>query len=393
MTKAERKRIAKIEKEQRLALHRLTSKKERERIARRAKKARKKLKSATGFIGDVNEPGAPGLPLTQAEENYRAASVAGDFAAMNSMLPFGPNNYRKSTPLGKYRFVVQNGAQVWIPFSEQDVINFLNGPWLIRNPQTGLAPLLHPRRKISFDKAAKIKKLTKRFQKAARKFRNTDMRHVSGFNVGEYTYKSGLDSTWVKVRAPVMVAVAIVASVYLGPGILQAVQTGLAKAGAALGVGGGTGAASGGAVATGTTATAKATFASKVFAGAKTLSGYVNNARTIKAVVKGEEIPPPVGVSGENFTEWAFKVAKDEAIKEYGRQLTKKEEADIKKEIRQLQAQLEPYTKNVPLESPPDLAEPLKKIQVIEQEKQAQTEQILKIAVPVGIAFLAMRGV
>jgi hypothetical protein len=117
MTKAEKKRAAKLAKEQRMALHRLTSKKERERIAKRAKKARKKLKSATGFVGDVNEVGPPGLPLTEAEEQFRQASVAGDLLAMNAMLPFGPNNWRSKIPLGKYRFVLQNGRQVWIPWT------------------------------------------------------------------------------------------------------------------------------------------------------------------------------------------------------------------------------------------------------------------------------------
>lgn len=393
MTKAEKKQAAKIAKQKRLALHRLTSKKERERIAKRAKKARKKLKSASGFVGDINEAGPPDLPLTQAEENYRQASLAGDFVAMNSMLPFGPNNYRTITPLGKYRFVIENGTQKWIPFTERDVINFLNGPWLIRNPQTGLAPLLHPRRKISFDKAAKIKQLTKRFEKAARQFPNTNMRHVSRFNVGEYTYKSGLDSTWVKVRAPVMIAVAIVASVYLGPAILQAVQAGLAKAGAALGVGAGGGTAGAGTAATAGGATAKATLASKVFAGAKTLSGYVNNARTAKAIIKGEEIPPPVGVSGNNFAEWTFKVAKDEAMKEYGRQLTKDEERDIKREIAALQNQLAPYVKDVPLEQPPEMIPEIKKIQDVEVVKDEKQKAMLQMLIPAAVGFLILRGV
>jgi hypothetical protein len=403
--KAEQKRLAKIEKEERRALHKLTSKKERKKIAKRAKKARKKLKSASGFIGDVNELGPPDLPLTPQEEIFRAASIAGDFSTMNQMLPFGPNNYRTRIPLGKYRFILENGQQKWIPFTERDVINFLNGPWLIRSPTTGLAPLLHPRRKKAFDKGAKVKKLTKRFEKAAKKYPATNMKHVSGFSVGEYTYKSGLDSTWVKVRAPVMIAVAIVASVYLGPAILQAVQAGLAKAGAALGMGasGGAGGAAaggaaaagtgGGAVATGSAVTAKATLASKVFAGAKTLSGYVNNARTAKAIIKGEEIPPPVGVSGENFAQWSFKVAQDEAIKAYGRKLTKDEERDIKREIAQLQSQLAPYVKDVPLEQPPEMIPEIKKIQDVEIVKDEKQKEMMQMLIPAAIGFLVLKGV
>lgn len=243
--KQEKKRLAKIEKAERLALHRLTSKKEREKIAKRAKKAKKKFSKglkkgrATGFTAELNKRGSVPFPLSAQAESLRAASVAGNFIAMNEIAPFGPAalTWAQWTPLGKYRFTLQNGKPVWIPWSEQDYTNFLNGPWLVRDPNTGLAPLLHPRRKVAFDKGAKLKKLVRNAEKSARKYPNTDPRHTSGLNVGEYTYKHGLDSTWVKIRAPVMIAVAIVASVYLGPAILQAVQAGLAKAGAALGMG------------------------------------------------------------------------------------------------------------------------------------------------------------
>ena len=395
--KAEQKRLAKLEKEERLALHKLTSKKERKKIAKRAKKARKKLKSATGFIGDVNEVGPPGLPLTEQEEQFRQASVAGDFNAMNAMLPFGPNNWRKSTPLGKYRFTLVNGQQVWIPWTEQDFINFLNGPWLIRNPQTGLAPLLHPKRKIKIDKAGKLKKYVKRQENAIKKHSPNDMRVITDITPGEYVYKSGEVSTWVKVRAPVMIAVAIVASVYLGPAILQAVQAAYASASSAISGAFGGGAAAGGAAggtaaASGTGAAAQASMGAKIFAGAKTLSGYVNNARTAKAIIDGKAPPPPVGVTGDSFGAWAFDVAKDEAIKEYGRKLTEKEERDIKREIAQLQSQLAPYVKDVPLEPPPELSPEIKQIQAVEVVKEKKREEMLQMLIPAAIGFLVLKG-
>ena len=119
----------------------------------------------------------------------------------------------------------------------------------------------------------------------------------------------------------------------------------------------------------------------------------MNQARTVKAIVEGEEIPPPVGVSGANFGEWAFKVAKDEAIKQYGRKLTKDEEAAMRREIAQLQTQLHPYVKNVPLEIPPELPQTIQNIQVIEERKKDQTEQMMKLAIPVVAGFLILRGV
>jgi hypothetical protein len=179
--------------------------------------------------------------------------------------------------------------------------------------------------------------------------------------------------------------------------MLQAVQSAYASASAAITGTGAAGAGAGtaaGTVATGTAAgtAAQVSLGAKIFAGAGTLSNYVNQARTVKAIVEGEEIPPPVGVSGANFGEWAFKVAQDEAIKQYGRKLTRDEENAIKREIAQLQTQLAPYTKNVPLEIPQDLPPTIQRIQVIEERKKDQTEKMMQLAIPAVIGFMILRG-
>ncbi len=388
--KAARKAREKAEKEERKALHKLTSKKERKKIAKRAKRARKKLKSATGFIGDLNDGQQPNLPLTTAEEQFRQFSVAGDFDSMNMMAPFGPNHWRKITPLGKYRFMYDSSGRMhYVSFSESDITRFLNGPWLIRDPKTGLAPLLHPKRKIKIDKPRKIRRWTKRAEKAAAKYPPEDMRHVSIITPGEYTYKSGETSAWVEFRAPIMIAVAIVASVYLGPFVLQAVQAMYAKAAAAVtGVTGGGGGAAAGSGAAG--------WGSKIFNGAKKMTGYVNNARTVKAMAEGETPPPPISIEGDNFTDWAMAEAKtqlkNEAM-EHGQewaadQLTASQEAEMRREIQKLQREIAAQMPaDIPMTPGPGVSNEVQSIMVQEKEKNEQINNVAMVAIPAALAY------
>lgn len=396
--KAERKRLQKLEKKERLALHKLTSKKERKRIAKRAKKARKKLKSAKGFIGDLNDGTQPGLPLTEAEELFRSASVAGDFASMNSMAPFGPANWRKITPLGKYRFMIDSSGRVaYVPWTEQDFTNFLNGPWLIRNPQTGLAPLLHPKRKIKIDKPRKLKRYLKRQTNAAQKYPPSDMRHITGITPGEYVYKSGETSAWVEFRGPILVAIAIVASIYLGPGILAYVKSAMAGMGGGAGAAGGAGAGAGGAGTAG--GVAKATLGSKIFSGAKTATAYINAGRAVKAVADGESPPPPISITGENFTEAALAETKRQLQKEAlerGQEyaidrMTKADEDRLRREIRQMQAEIgRLIPAGIPIEPSPELSPVLKKIQAVEENKAAGQEKTMQTGLLIAIPLLML---
>ena len=65
----------------------------------------------------------------------------------------------------------------------------------------------------------------------------------------------------------------------------------------------------------------------------------------------------------------------------------------MRREIAQLQTQLQPYVKNVPLEIPADLPQPIQNIQVIEEKKKDETEKMLQLAIPVVAGFLILKGV
>ena len=188
----------------------------------------------------------------------------------------------------------------------------------------------------------------------------------------------------------------VVAAVYLGPAIVAKVKS---VAGGIVGAGGGeAGAAAAAGTGTGATASAasavtQATTFQKIQAGTKTLLGYVNKARTVEAIVKGKLPPPPIGIPGANFRDWAFIVAKEkikeEAIdaamtagqKYIAKKMSAKAEAELKAEIAEMQRQLialtPPEVLAMPPEPDPELAEPIKKIQVIEQERQADLQKFI----------------
>jgi hypothetical protein len=261
-----------------------------------------------------------------------------------------------------------------------------------------MAPLIHPRRKQRVDVVNKSITLKKQQAKVATLFPNTDPRHVLEIRPGTYIYKSGLKSTWVKVRGPVMVAVAIVAAVYLGPLIAAKIQAMAAASaggagGAAAGAGGaaagagGAAAGAGGTVATGSAVAGKAAFASKVFTGAKTLTNYVNQGRTVKAIIDGKTPPPPIGVSGNNFTEWAMAEAK----KQIGKKLTEKEEQEIRREIQAMQQQLVAIIPaNTPMQPSPEIRPEIQAIMVKEKENSEQLNKALMIGVPIALLAFAI---
>ena len=386
----------------------LMTKKQRRKAAIRAKKAakrfRKQLKKGKlkGFIAKVNARPPVTLPLIPEEENLRQAVVAGDFAAMDRLAPFGPAKlvWSKNALLGKYRFVIQDGKQLYIPWSPTDIDNFIYGPWLQRSATTGLAPLIHPKRKNKSDRVGKIATFNALQEKVAAKYPNTDYRHVYAIKPGSYVFQSGEKSRWVKVRTPVMVAVAIVAAVYLGPIALQAAKAAMAAGGAgAGGAGAAAGGAAGGAAGTGGVIAGKATLAGKIFTGAKTLTKYVNQGRTVKAMIEGKSPPPPIGVSGNNFTEWALAEAKNQIQKEamerggeyIARKMTKKEEDKLRREIQEMQrlmaARIPP---NAPLQPSPDVSPQVQEIMVKEKVKSESINNALMIGIPIAIGALVL---
>lgn len=366
------------------------SSKEKRRIVKRLRKEQIKLKTGNSLYALLNSAHVATLPLSPEEELIRQASVAGDFKAINEVWPISRRFWLKKIPLGKYRFEIVNGQISYIPFTEADIMRYITGPWTIQDPITGLAPMIHPRRNLKKNPINHAKTL-KRFMKSVRKAGTT---RAAGIFPGQFIYQSMRESTWTKIRKPVVIAAAVVASVYLGPQILAAVKSAYASAmasltggGAAAGTAAGTAAGGAGAGAAATGIGAKATLGAKIFAGAKTMTGYVNNARTIKAIAGGKMPPPPIGVSGDSFREWTFIEAKNQMEKELQRQITKDEEKEMRREIAQMQYELERLVPpRTPIQPSPALSPQIVQMQASEQKNM----ELVKMALMVGVPLLLL---
>lgn len=362
-TKAERlaqKAAQKAEKERRKQLLKLSTKKGRKKEAKARRKAQKALKSGNSLLSILNRSPVASLPLSPEEELIRQMSVAGDFVSLNKVWPLSVRTWSKKIPLGKYRFTIENGQKVYLPWTDTDLQRFLNGPWVTRNPKTGFAPLIHPKRKKRADKAARLNQFSKKQSNRAAKFSPNDPRHVLDIYPGEYVFGPAEESTWTKARGPVAVAAAIVASVYFGPAVLAKL-----KALAAAHAGGG--AAGAGA--------AKGALASKVAAGSKTLLSYAGKAATIKAVADGTLPPPPMDVNDPDFTDWAVQVAGDEWLQDYGESMTEDDEQIVRDQIQDLQRRLAATSYGTPVQPSPYL--PPQLIEVAKEKKAEQNSGVL----------------
>ena len=325
-------------------------------------------------------------------EKLRALSL--DDANPEQMLLFNqaiPMYSARGQILGKFRFNWgANGKPVYVPFTRQFWENFFRHPqrgrWIPNQPFTAKCDANWETHWIG--------KYVAESENSRRHFRNTDYRHIYQTIIGGAICKAPKKSLWVKIRKGVADVGLIVAAVYLGPAI---VAIGKALLGGAAG-GGGTGTGAAGAAATGgtsaaSTAATTATTFQKVQAGTKTLLGYVNKARTVRAVVRGELPPPPIGIPGASFRDWALIVAKEkikeeamdaamEAGQKYiAKKMSAKEEAKLKAEIAEMQRQLIALTPKEVLAMPPEpmaeLAAPIKKIQVIEVERKNEFDQFI----------------
>ena len=324
------------------------------------------------------------LPLSTYQKNIQGASVAGNFLALNKLMPFSVHRWNRATPLGKFRFKVINGKRVYIPFSDSDIDNFMNGPWMVWNGPNQLNGALIEPGAQSCDKE-KISNQYKATQKAnAQMYPSTDWRHVVPIYPGVYICQIYRPSTWVKIRGPVMVAVAVVAAIYLGPVIYEKIA-GLATSGSS--------------------EAGTASFFNKVKDGTNAVLKYVNKARTIEAITKGEIPPPPINVTGVNFTDWAVQVAKKELTdaakakaaelgQEYiAKKMTEKEENKLRAEIQQMQAEL---SRLLPADVPAS-PDPNVPVQVQEasarlalEEKQAQDSMLMVAGVATIAGFLLL---
>jgi hypothetical protein len=258
-------------------------------------------------------------------------------------------------------------------------------------------------------------------------------------------------SLWDKIKKPLAIVVGVVAAVWLGPIVIGKI----AGAGAAE-VAGGTaaaGASSGGAAAAGivgagakagavTAITTKGAVAAALttkatvtgaaalatvktvstasmiaaaaetgtlFTKAQTLTTWVNRARSVDAIIKGELPPPPIGISGSNFTEWAVDLAKkevgdiikDEIGERAGEYLSKKAqekaekeaEAMMKAEIEKMQRELAALVSaQTPVMPAPEIDEPVrdKIIEMQNIERQRAQQNMLLLAGGAAVAFVAL---
>lgn len=352
---------------------------------------------------------APG-PLSEIGKQFQKMVLARDWDALFNFLP--PKKWGQHGMLGKYSFVEKGGKRIYIPFTEPEIRAFVFSPYYTVQPGYTCTD---EQREMG---VAALMKAGARHQQ---KFPNTDYRHIWpiypgwGYPGQRYGCEKYVPSTWVKIRKPVAIAAGVVAAVYLGPMVVDkigaltggggsAAATGEAatgivgagtKAGAVAKAGVGAKAVGAGAAAT---AAETATFFTKVKTGANSVLGYVNKGRTIEAIAKGELPPPPIGITGSNFTEWAVDVAKkelkDELMKTVSEkmadEMVKREEKKIRAEIEQLQREL---NKVIPADLPmhPAAGVPVPVQQVMEQEKiksEEMTTAALAIGLPVAAFFM-----
>jgi len=346
------------------------------------------------------------IPLGAYQEKMRQAMWNADFEGFNKLLVISKFGWGENVPLGMYRFKVINGKRIYKPFSDVDLARLFQYMSGAANTY-GYNRFAEPG--SSCDWTTLLNQYVNMQLAAQTKYPKTDWRHVVEIYPGRYICQVYRPSLWVKIRKPVVAAVAIVAAIYLGPIVMAKIGEG-----AAAGTAGGAAAGAEATIAvTGVTATATTTVATVAvstvevatavstvtstagyLATAQQVVGYVNKARTVAALVQGELPPPPIGISGSSFTEWALDIAKSELIKEVqertGEYLTDKakekliaaEEARLREEILVMQAELAkllpPGTPIMPsLELDADVRARIIAMQEIEQKRADQNALLL----------------
>lgn len=339
----------------------------------------------------LNGPVTASNPLA---ETLRQISVAGDWEALQLFAPFSIYRWGKNTSLGKWRFRIENGQRVYLPLSDADIDAFMSGPGFYAN-EFGFRPLVEPGAICTEKRLQNIGNEYKKKQKErARKFPPTNPKHVVDIFPGKYICREKEPSLWVRIRYPLLIAVGAVAAVYLGPVVSEKISGFLGKSAA-------TAASEGGTATVAASKTAEtATFFSKVKSAGNQILGYVNKARTVEAIAKGEIPPPPVSITGSSFREWAFNVAKDELQKEakeraaelgmeyLQKKMTESEERAIKREIEQLQRELAKFVpENTPKAPnpavPPAVVEKSAELAKHNKKDQDATLAVVAMALPV----------
>ncbi len=365
------------------------------------------------------------LPLNAYQNQMRKAIMAADFEAFNLLMTISKFGWGSNTPLGMYRFRVIDGKRIYKPFSDTDLARLFAYMSQAGN-RYGYNRFAEPG--ASCDWNALLEMYVNKQIAAKKQYPNTDWRHVVEIYPGRYICQVYDPSLWVKIRAPVIAAVAIVAAIYLGPIVLAKITgTAAAEGGAVVAgagttagttaatgiVGAGTKAGIVTAVTTKSVATAitvtQATTAAGAIATAvegatllsktKTAIDLLNKARTIDALISGEMPPPPIGISGDSFTEWALDIAKaelaDELKEQAGEYLTEKmrdkiiaaEESRLRAEIEAMQRELAGLVNEgdvMPsLDLDPDVRAKIMEMQAIERQRK-QNQTLVALALGAG---------
>jgi hypothetical protein len=331
--------------------------------------------------------------LSPIGKQFQQMVLARDWDALFKFLPLP--FWKRYGNLGKFSFVDQGGQRTYIPFSEADIRRFVFSPYYTVQPGYVCT---------DGQREMGVNALMKAGVRHQEKFPASDWRHIwpiypgGGYGDQNFGCEKYTPSTWVKIRKPVVAAAAVVAAVYLGPMVYDKISGALAGAsegGAIAGAGSKAGAvAKAGTAATATTGTA-ATAASKAALFAKVQTGVelYNKANTVNAIIKGEMPPPPISITGSNFTEWAFDEAKGKLVEEYQRQLTKKEEAQLRAEIEQMQRELAQYIPpGTPVAPSPELDPAIQQRIAQMQALEKQDNQNLLLMGAAGIGALLLLG-
>ena len=283
----------------------------------------------------------------------RQALLAGDFATAFSIAPTGwkkatdpaeranfeywngNNPMRKMLSIGELRVKDQGGKIVTVPYSQSELENYFTN--------------YHPSKPGFSCSEEQIRKWTKRVL-------NGNHRYL--FPVGIYCKPEKSSRRKKKIKKALKVAAAVgvgvAGAVFLGPAIAGAAG----KAGAALGVGAGS-----------------------IGANSTALISNINNARTVRAVIRGKMPPPPIGLDGQSFRDWAMITAQEKLTQEFQRKLTRQEERELQAEIDAMQRELIRATPRNVLTGQPQpnvsLSPYVRNIQTIEKKKKSELEKYL----------------
>lgn len=358
-------------------------------------------------------------PLSPEGVELQAATLARDWDRLFG-LTGGLRNWvpkrgqRQEAPsLGKYSFVIlPNGRRKYIPFTKDELRAWVYSKHYRPHPTK---PCTDHMRMLGLDFA--IKKgaaYMRRTPDTSNPWHLWPLRPGGGQRKGHaYMCQPEKKSLWVKIRSKVYIAAGIVAAVFLGPVVIAKVG-GMLSQGSAGGAIVGAGAKAGAATAittkagvtalvaakAGTAATiaAKAGLAARAAGYFSTIQkgiGYVNNARTINAIIQGDMPPPPIA-TGKNFTDWAMNIAKDEIAKTQVEKLSELDELRMRAELEAIQREIDALVpRGTPIAPDPNLS-PDVRDRIVEMQNIERTREgtnvgaiALAVAVPVGLLLMA----